>query len=90
MLNLVLIYISIDMYFSGFNLLYFCVVGSFRVQKQRAAKSEDALEHLNVQLLERETALAELHSISDGSRARHDKLSREKSQLQAENSALKM
>ena len=60
-----------------------------RVQKQRAAKSEDAVEQLNVQLLDREASVAEMRTDLGALHSRVDKLSKEKSQAQAENSALK-
>ena len=62
----------------------------YRVQKQRASKSEDAVGHLNVQLMERDTTVAELHSENDGMRARCEKLGKEKAQASAEVSGLHM
>ena len=72
----------------GWSHLYLCDIS--RVQKQRATKSEDAVEHLNVQLLEREAQLAEQRTETSALRAMLDKTTKEKSQIQAENSALKM
>ncbi|XP_033732393.1 outer dense fiber protein 2-like isoform X7 [Pecten maximus] len=59
-----------------------------RVQKQRALRSEDALEQLNTQLMERESQLEDLRTQLDQMGPRYDKLSKEKSQILAENSAL--
>ncbi|XP_069119447.1 outer dense fiber protein 2-like isoform X4 [Argopecten irradians] len=59
-----------------------------RVQKQRAMRSEDALEQLNTQLMERESQLEDLRTQLDQMGPRYDKLSKEKSQILAENSAL--
>ena len=59
-----------------------------RVQKQRAARSEDAVEQLNAQLLERDSQIAEYRTDSDNIRLLADKLAKEKAQIQAENSAL--
>ncbi|XP_064649328.1 outer dense fiber protein 2-like isoform X4 [Lineus longissimus] len=60
-----------------------------RVQKQRATRSEDAIEQLNAQLLERETNLAEVQTQADQMKSRMDKLQKEKSQALAENGALR-
>lgn len=60
-----------------------------RVQKQRAEKSQDALEKISVQLMEREAQLEDLRSQLELMGPRYDKMSKEKSQLLAENSALK-
>ncbi|CAH1785379.1 unnamed protein product [Owenia fusiformis] len=60
-----------------------------RVQKQRAARSQDAVEQMNTQLLERETILAQLEDDLHVNRARTEKVAKEKSQVLAENSALK-
>ncbi|KAL5012471.1 hypothetical protein ScPMuIL_011022 [Solemya velum] len=59
-----------------------------RVQKQRAARSEDAVEQLSSQLLERDTLTEELRSRLDQSLAAFDKVAKERSQFEAENSAL--
>lgn len=59
------------------------------MQKQRAAKSEDAVEQLNAQLLDRETSVAEMRTDLGTIHSRMDKLSKEKSRALAENSALK-
>jgi len=61
----------------------------YRVQKNRATKSEDAVEHLNAQLMERDAIMAEQRSELDTLRARCDKLCREKAQSLAENVGLK-
>ena len=61
----------------------------FRVQKQRASRSEDALEQLTAQLLERDTHIAELRSDLDNNRSVFDKVNKEKAQLQGENIGLK-
>lgn len=60
-----------------------------RVQKQRAEKSQDALEKMSVQLMERDAQLEDLRSQLELMGPRYDKMSKEKSQLLAENSALK-
>lgn len=73
------------MYSRIFNEFILC----FRVQKNRAAKSEDAVEHLNAQLMERDAVIAEQRSELDTLRARCDKLCREKAQCVAENAGLK-
>ncbi|XP_021362358.1 outer dense fiber protein 2-like isoform X2 [Mizuhopecten yessoensis] len=59
-----------------------------RVQKQRATRSEDALEQLNIQMMERDSQLEDMRTQLDQMGPRYDKLSKEKSQLLAENSAL--
>ena len=61
----------------------------FSVQKQRASRSEDALEQLQAQLLEKDQKLAEVGSDTEGIRSRLDKITKEKAQAQAENVALK-
>ncbi|ELT92350.1 hypothetical protein CAPTEDRAFT_72575, partial [Capitella teleta] len=61
-----------------------------RVQKQRATKSEDAVGHLNAQLLEREAIIAELRSELDGIQSHCDKTGKEKAQALAEASALQI
>ncbi|XP_063422145.1 outer dense fiber protein 2-like isoform X3 [Mytilus trossulus] len=60
-----------------------------RVQKQRATKSHDALEQLNSQLLEKDAHHEELRSQLEQIHPRYDKVCKEKSQILAENSALK-
>lgn len=59
------------------------------MQKQRAEKSQDAMEKMGVQLMEREAQLEDLRSQLELMGPRYDKISKEKSQLLAENSALK-
>lgn len=59
------------------------------MQKQRAEKSQDAMEKMGVQLMEREAQLEDLRSQLELMGPRYDKMSKEKSQLLAENSALK-
>ena len=61
----------------------------FRVQKQRATKSEDAVGHLNAQLMERDAHLADIRAQNDDMRSLLDKISKEKAQIISENSALK-
>ena len=61
-----------------------------RVLKQRAARSEDALEQLNVQLLERDAHIAELRSDLENNQAHCDKINQEKAQVHGENTSLKM
>ncbi|XP_052092017.1 outer dense fiber protein 2-like isoform X5 [Mytilus californianus] len=60
-----------------------------RVQKQRATKSHDALEQLSSQLLEKDAHVEELRSQLEQIHPRYDKVCKEKSQILAENSALK-
>ena len=59
-----------------------------RAQKQRATRSEDALETLNAQILERDQFIEELRSEMENTGSQCDKIAKEKSQMQAENSAL--
>ncbi|XP_022099151.1 outer dense fiber protein 2-like isoform X2 [Acanthaster planci] len=59
-----------------------------RVQKDRATRSEDAVERLNMQLLESETKLADSAMASDQWKARVEKLTREKVQQETENAVL--
>ena len=56
----------------------------------RASKSEDALEQLNVQLMERDASLREQHSEVEALHTHNSKLNKEKAQAVAELSALKM
>ncbi|XP_071097458.1 outer dense fiber protein 2-like isoform X4 [Haliotis cracherodii] len=60
-----------------------------RAQKQRAERSEDALDCLNAQLMERETQVADLKSDLDHVTINIEKISKERAQAQAENTALK-
>ncbi|XP_074655417.1 uncharacterized protein LOC141908997 isoform X2 [Tubulanus polymorphus] len=60
-----------------------------RVQKQRASRSEDAMEIMNSQLLEKETQLAEIQNHMDEFKARIEKLSREKNQTITDNAVLR-
>ncbi|XP_043914073.1 outer dense fiber protein 2 [Protopterus annectens] len=55
-----------------------------RAQKHRAERSEDIVEQLNVQLLEKETQLADTLSSVETWRSRHNKVLKEKSQLEIE------
>ena len=59
-----------------------------RVQKQRATKSEDALENVSVQLLEKDNIMTELKSEAENYRARCEKLNKEK--LQGDSEMLSM
>ena len=52
------------------------------VQKQRATRSEDALEHLNAQVLEREQGLLDLRAEHDRLQTNHDKLLKERAKLE--------
>ncbi len=61
----------------------------FRVQKQRATRSEDAVGQLNAQLLERDALCADLRAQTDDMRSLLDKITKEKAQIISENSALK-
>jgi hypothetical protein len=60
------------------------------VQKTRATKSQDELEQMHVQILDREAVIAEQRVELDASRAQLVKLGREKAQTDAELSALRM
>lgn len=70
-------------------ILWIASFSIFRVQKQRATKSQDALEQLNSQLLDKDAHLEELRSQLEQIHPRYDKVCKEKSQILAENSALK-
>ncbi|XP_038045814.1 outer dense fiber protein 2-like isoform X2 [Patiria miniata] len=59
-----------------------------RVQKDRATRSEDAVEKLNMQLLETETRLADSAMVGDQWKARAEKLTKEKLQQETQNAAL--
>ncbi|XP_067826044.1 outer dense fiber protein 2 isoform X1 [Heptranchias perlo] len=59
-----------------------------RAQKQRAERSEDAVEVLNVQLIDKETQLADALSTVETWRSSHSKAMKEKSQLEVEISVL--
>ena len=59
-----------------------------RAQKERATRSEDAVEKLNSQLLEAETELAETRLAMDQLKSKHEKLGREKGQIEGDNTAL--
>ena len=56
----------------------------FSVQKKRATKSEDAVEQLTSQLLEREQSLAEMTSDKERLQSDYDKLVKEKIQTDTE------
>jgi hypothetical protein len=60
------------------------------VQKLRATKSKDELEQLHVQILDREAVIADQRVEVDALRAQQTKLAREKSQTDAELSALRV
>ena len=60
-----------------------------RVQKHRAAHSEEAVEQANLKLMERDAMMADMRSQIDGLMTCLDKISKEKSQALAENSAFK-
>ena len=60
-----------------------------RVQKQRAAKSEDAVGHMNAQLIERDGQMEELRARLEQFDVTFVKVAKEKSQITAENAALK-
>ncbi|XP_014341650.1 outer dense fiber protein 2 isoform X1 [Latimeria chalumnae] len=55
-----------------------------RAQKQRAERSEDTVEQLNAQLMEKETQLADTLSTLETWRSRHNKVLKEKNQLEIE------
>ncbi|XP_033643032.1 outer dense fiber protein 2-like isoform X2 [Asterias rubens] len=59
-----------------------------RVQKDRATRSEDAVEKMNMQLLEKETQLADSAMVMDQWKARAEKSTREKVQLESQNATL--
>ena len=59
-----------------------------RVQKDRATRSEDAVEKLNMQLLETETRLADSTSVGEQWKARTERLTKEKLQQESENATL--
>lgn len=59
-----------------------------RAQKQRATRSEDALESLNVQIMERDNFITELRADLESTRSNVEKLNKEKIQSCTENSAL--
>lgn len=61
-----------------------------RAQKQRASRTEDALEQIKVQLLERENQLADLEASTAQIRARCEKHNKEKTQLLSENTKLQL
>ena len=50
------------------------------MQKDRALKSEDAVEQLRAQLMERDALLAEMRNELENTRSVCDKISKEKSQ----------
>ena len=60
-----------------------------RVQKQRASRSEDAVEHLNAQLMERDTHIADINTQLSDLQAHYDKLGKEKAQTITEHNTLK-
>lgn len=66
------------------------VICNFRLQKMRASKSEDALEQVKLQLMEREVITSEQQSELDMMHSQMSKLSKERSQAVAELSACKM
>ncbi|XP_059850102.1 outer dense fiber protein 2 isoform X4 [Hypanus sabinus] len=59
-----------------------------KAQKQRAERSEDAIELLNAQLSDKETQLADALSSAEKWRSSHSKVIKEKSQLEIEVSIL--
>ncbi|XP_072096442.1 outer dense fiber protein 2 isoform X2 [Mobula birostris] len=59
-----------------------------KAQKQRAERSEDAIELLNAQLGDKETQLADALSSAEKWRSSHNKVMKEKSQLEMEVSIL--
>ncbi|XP_069774964.1 outer dense fiber protein 2-like isoform X6 [Narcine bancroftii] len=59
-----------------------------KAQKQRAERSEDAVELLNAQLVDKETQLADALSSAETWRTCHSKVMKEKSQLEIEISIL--
>ena len=58
------------------------------MQKDRATRSEDAVEKLNMHLLEKETRLADSSMFADQWKARAEKVTREKVQQESQNAAL--
>ncbi len=65
-----------------------CRFKNNRVQKDRATRSEDAVEKMNMQLLEKETNLADSAMVLDQWKARAEKATREKVQLESQNATL--
>uniref|UniRef100_V9KBV6 Outer dense fiber protein 2 n=1 Tax=Callorhinchus milii TaxID=7868 RepID=V9KBV6_CALMI len=59
-----------------------------KAQKQRAERSEDTAEHLSVQLFEKETQLADALSSVESWKCHHNKLAKERNQLEKETSLL--
>ena len=59
------------------------------MQKQRATRSEDALEQLNAQVLEREQGLLDLRAEHDRLQTNHDKLLKERAKLDKENADMR-
>lgn len=54
-----------------------------RVQKERASRSEDAVERLNAQLMEKESAFIDCRAQLDEIRAEIKLIGKEKAQLEA-------
>ena len=61
-----------------------------RLQKAKVTKSKDELEHMHVHILDREAVIADQRVELDTIRAQLSKSTREKTQLDAEVSALRM
>ncbi|KAK3587189.1 hypothetical protein CHS0354_016885 [Potamilus streckersoni] len=59
-----------------------------RVQKERATRSEDALEQMKVQILERDCRMEDMRSELEQLSAKYDRITKERSQISAENAAL--
>ncbi|KAL3872491.1 hypothetical protein ACJMK2_040412 [Sinanodonta woodiana] len=59
-----------------------------RVQKERATRSEDALEQMKAQILERDCRMEDLRSELEQVSAKYDRITKERSQISAENAAL--
>nr|XP_054769578.1 outer dense fiber protein 2-like [Lytechinus pictus] len=60
-----------------------------RVQKDRASRSEDAVEKLQLHVMETEAKLAEMGSQLDEWKGLSNKVTREKTQLESDNSSMK-
>lgn len=61
----------------------------FRIQKQRATKSESTVDQLNLANMEKDQRIAELQAIHDEHKALLNSTAREKASMSAENHGLK-
>lgn len=58
------------------------------MQKQRASRSEDAVEQMRAQIMDRDNYIAELRAQLEDNRLHHEKLNKEKAQAISEATAL--